>query len=87
MDFGPFRNTNLQNLCDAESEGDMEDVRLDEGSVSPAANDLTISTSSEDAARNNAGVLSRQEVNSTNCSLVKESNAVENKQAEQVISL
>lgn len=31
----------MQNLCDAESEGEMEDVRLDEGSIASTADDYS----------------------------------------------
>ncbi|KAM3722837.1 putative neurobeachin [Dirofilaria immitis] len=48
VDTGNLKNCDIvqhtQNLCDAESEGEMEDVRLDEKSLTSTADDLSCSS-------------------------------------------
>lgn len=76
---------NLQNLCDAENEGEMEDVKLDERSVTSVVDDL----SSSDVVKevNGDSIDKHNQGKVTNGQNEEDDKFLKEEQAEQVSSL
>lgn len=76
---------NLQNLCDAENEGEMEDVKLDERSVTSIVDDLSSSGVVKEV--NGDSIDKHNQGKVTNAQNEEDDKFLKEEQAKQVSSL